>query len=149
MQAGFALVETVGWGRCFVEEAAGSWLTTLETTLRTEYGVTDATALTKLVDNHIGWAGNLAFNMGVYNLALAVGLAWVALAGASVARPLGGVPGDLAPHGGPGRCLDRGPGRLHRSGRTRPADARALPARIGEPCRGAGLTPRAIRLDRR
>ena len=89
MQAGFALVETVGWGRCFVEEAAGSWLTTLETTLRTEYGVTDATALTKLVDNHIGWAGNLAFNMGVYNLALAVGLAWVALAGASVARPLG------------------------------------------------------------
>ena len=89
MQAGFALVETLGWGRWFVDKAAGSWLTTLETTLRTEYGVTDATDLAKLVDNHVGWAGNLAFNIGVYNLALAVGLAWVARAGASVARPLG------------------------------------------------------------
>jgi hypothetical protein len=37
----------------------------------------------------IAWATPLAFNMGVYNLVLAIGLLWVAIAGSRVAASLG------------------------------------------------------------
>ena len=38
---------------------------------------------------YVTWASDLAINVGTYNLILAVGLAWVAIAGADVAGTLG------------------------------------------------------------
>ena len=70
----FAYRETLGWGRGFVERAAGAWID------RTDPQGTDA---------HIAWAKRLAFNMGVYNLVLAIGLAWTAVADAGVRGSLG------------------------------------------------------------
>jgi uncharacterized membrane protein len=66
LHVGFAYLETLGWGRWFVESAAGAWINPKD-----EPKVTDA---------HICWARHLAFNIGVYNLVLAIGLAWTAYA---------------------------------------------------------------------
>jgi uncharacterized membrane protein len=66
----FAYQETIGWGRKFVAKAAPSWTKGAD------------------VDAHIAWARELAFNVGAYNLMLAVGLAWTALTDAGMARPL-------------------------------------------------------------
>src|SRR6267142_3200115 len=41
-----------------------------------------------LAEAHIAWAEPLAFNVGVYNLLLAIGLAWTALADATIASSL-------------------------------------------------------------
>jgi uncharacterized membrane protein len=43
----------------------------------------------KSAEPYIAWAKDLAFNMGAYNFALAIGLAWVAVAGSAVAGSLG------------------------------------------------------------
>ena len=68
----FAYREMLGWGRGFVERAAGAWVD------RTDPQGTDA---------HIAWAKRLAFNMGVYNLVLAIGLAWTIVADAGARTP--------------------------------------------------------------
>jgi uncharacterized membrane protein len=79
LQATFAYKETVGWGRAFVDKAAPAWIEPRDPN----------------PDAHIAWARRLAFNMGIYNLVLAIGLAWiVALAwplvgDESLARSLG------------------------------------------------------------
>ncbi len=57
----FAYQETIGWTREFVAKAAPSWIEGLEDDNAKE---------------HIFWAKRLAFNVGAYNLMLAVGLAW-------------------------------------------------------------------------
>lgn len=57
----FAFIETVEWGPATVRKIAPSWLEGLSE---------DETARV------VGWAKRLAFNIGVYNLALALGLAW-------------------------------------------------------------------------
>ena len=62
----FAYMETIGWGRNFVETAAGSWI--------------DRAAPREVAEAHIEWARKLAFNIGIYNLVLAFGLAWTAWA---------------------------------------------------------------------
>lgn len=69
----FAYQETVGWGRKFVDKAAPAWTKSAGPN----------------VDAHIEWARNLAFNVGTYNLVLAIGLAWTVVADASMARSLG------------------------------------------------------------
>jgi uncharacterized membrane protein len=56
----FAYCETLGWGRPFVEKVAPSWISPADSH----------------VDKHIDWAQPLAFNIGSYNLVLALGLAW-------------------------------------------------------------------------
>ena len=73
LQTLFAFKETVGWGRKFVEKAAPAWINPKDPN----------------TDAHIEWARDLAFNMGIYNLVLAIGLAWTAVADASIARSLG------------------------------------------------------------
>ena len=71
----FAFCETQKWGRALVAKVAPSWL------------LDDAGR--PLPEEHIrsvvDWSSKLAFNMGAYNLMLAVGLAWVALRGAAFA----------------------------------------------------------------
>jgi len=57
----FAYKETLGWTREFVHKAAPSWIEGLDN---------------DLAKKHIFWATRLAFNVGAYNLMLAVGLAW-------------------------------------------------------------------------
>jgi uncharacterized membrane protein len=71
----FAWRESVGWSTGFVERVAPAW-------------VARAGGDAQL-DRAVDWAAPLAANMAAYNLALAVGLAWVALAGAAVAGTLG------------------------------------------------------------
>jgi uncharacterized membrane protein len=66
LHVGFAYLETLGWGRWFVELAAKSWINPNEAP--------------KVTETHISWAKRLAFNIGVYNLVLAIGLAWTAYA---------------------------------------------------------------------
>ena len=78
LQGYFAYQETLGWGPEFVADAAPAWV-----------GYLEAKDLTEETRQHIAWAENLADNMGVYNLVLAIGLAWVAIAGATVASSLG------------------------------------------------------------
>ncbi len=68
----FAYQEIVGWSPAFVRKAAGAWMR--------DPGADDA---------HVAWAANLAFNMGVYNLVLAVGLVWTAVADPGMASALG------------------------------------------------------------
>lgn len=68
---GFAWQETVGWGPKFVRTAAKAWMRDPQ------------------ADAHVAWARNLAFNMGIYNLMLAIGLAWTAAADQPVASSLG------------------------------------------------------------
>jgi uncharacterized membrane protein len=75
---GFAYIETFGWGLGLVQNIAPSWLEVTETV--------------QLAEQHIHWAKRLAFNIGVYNLMLAVGLAWTCRAfgiQSAMARPLG------------------------------------------------------------
>jgi uncharacterized membrane protein len=70
----FASKEMSDWGRPFVESAAASWIGPEDT------------------DAHIAWAAPLAFNMGSYNLLLALGLAvtaWAAAVKDPAARWLG------------------------------------------------------------
>jgi uncharacterized membrane protein len=78
LQGYFAYKETIGWGAPFVTSAAPAWVEHLP-----------AAQLPPETTAAITWATPLAFNMGVYNLVLAMGLLWVAVAGASVAASLG------------------------------------------------------------
>jgi uncharacterized membrane protein len=78
LQGIFAWKETIGWGREFVTRAAPAWT-----------GNLPVDQLPPETVAAINWATPLAFNIGIYNLALAIGLAWVAVAGASVAGSLG------------------------------------------------------------
>jgi uncharacterized membrane protein len=55
----FAFIETVGWKLDAVRRIAPSWVD----------GVKDA-------EVGVAWAKPLAFNIGIYNLVLALGLAW-------------------------------------------------------------------------
>jgi hypothetical protein len=73
VQAYFALKEIFGWGRKFVDKAAPAWIDPKDPN----------------TDAHIDWARHLARNMGVYNLVLAIGLAWTVFADASIAGSLG------------------------------------------------------------
>jgi uncharacterized membrane protein len=76
MHVWFAYKETMGWTREFVEMAAPSWIEGVER---------------DLADKHIDWARQLARNIGVYNLMLAVGLAWTSYAllqQSTIGRPL-------------------------------------------------------------
>jgi uncharacterized membrane protein len=70
----FAYSETLGWGPQFVGKVAPSW------------------GDPELNKEHISWAWRLAFNIGAYNLVLAVGLAWTCWAfctPSAMAGPLG------------------------------------------------------------
>src|SRR5262245_40739446 len=71
----FFYIEALTWGVPFVAKAAPSWRKTVGGTEKAE--------------PYVKWAADLAFNVGTYNLLLAVGLAWVAIAGADVAGTLG------------------------------------------------------------
>jgi hypothetical protein len=57
----FGYKEIRGWTWEFVKKAAPSWIEGLDN---------------DLAKKHIFWAKRLAFNVGAYNLMLAVGLAW-------------------------------------------------------------------------
>ena len=73
----FAFIETIKWGPATVRKIAPPWVEGIDTSL---------------VDAHIAWAKRLAFNVGVYNLLLAIGLAWTAVAyatDAAIASSLG------------------------------------------------------------
>jgi hypothetical protein len=72
-QGFFAYKETRGWGREFVAQAASVWIKPGDPN----------------TDAHIAWARDLAFNMGIYNLVLAIGLAWTVVADASIVHSLG------------------------------------------------------------
>jgi hypothetical protein len=63
-QVFFAYKEMSGWTRAFVANAAPGWIDPSDPN----------------TDGHIEWARQLAFNMGAYNLVLAVGLAWIVYA---------------------------------------------------------------------
>ncbi len=71
----FFYKEAIQWDVYFVRKAAPSWV-------EMDTGLGDAEA-------HVAWAKNLALNMGVYNLILAIGLAWLAIAGDEIAGSLG------------------------------------------------------------
>ena len=71
----FAYNETIGWNEAFVKKAAPSWI---------EHNDPEA-------KEHIKWAKRLAFNVGIYNLVLALGLvwtAWAAVADSNLQEPL-------------------------------------------------------------
>lgn len=78
LQCLFAYREVAGWNVGFVAKAAPAWVDHLP-----------AEKVPPKVVEHIHWAQQLAFNMGVYNLVLALGLVWVLVAGAAVAGTLG------------------------------------------------------------
>ena len=61
----FGYKEILGWTWEFVNKAAPSWIEGLDN---------------DLAKKHIFWAKRLAFNVGAYNLMLAVGLAWTCYA---------------------------------------------------------------------
>ena len=71
----FFYKEALTWDIPFVKTAAPSWIERIGG---------DEKALP-----YVTWASDLAINVGTYNLILAVGLAWVAIAGADVAGTLG------------------------------------------------------------
>ncbi len=71
----FFFKEALKWDVSFVQMAAPSWVERV--------GGRD-----KAIP-YVTWAAGLAFNVGTYNLVLAVGLAWVAIAGSDVASTLG------------------------------------------------------------
>ena len=74
---GFAYIETIGWRLGIVQKIAPSWLEGLEDSKSAE---------------HADWAKRLAFNIGVYNLMLGIGLGWTCWAFAiqsPMARALG------------------------------------------------------------
>lgn len=93
LQGYFAYKETVDWGPAFVKTAAPAWLKRRpEKELPAEQLMPEHLPACKLPPETIRaieWATPLAFNMGIYNLVLAIGLLWVAVAGASVAASLG------------------------------------------------------------
>ena len=66
----FAYLEAVRWAPETVRKIAPSWLE----------GLSDADAA-----KVVGWAKRLAFNIGIYNLVLALGLAWTCWAFATQA----------------------------------------------------------------
>jgi uncharacterized membrane protein len=70
----FAFKESIGWDVAFVNKAAPSW----------NLGLTLNEA-----SERVTWARHLAANVAAYNLALAAGLAWVAVVGAAVAGTMG------------------------------------------------------------
>lgn len=78
VQGYFAYKEAIGWGAAFVTSAAPAWT-----------GHLPVTQLPPETLAAITWATSLAFNMGIYNLVLAIGLLWLAVAGASMAGSLG------------------------------------------------------------
>jgi uncharacterized membrane protein len=78
VQGYFAYMETIAWGPKFVNSAAPAWT-----------GNLPLEQLPPETLAAITWATRLALNMGIYNLVLAMGLFWVAVAGASVAASLG------------------------------------------------------------
>jgi uncharacterized membrane protein len=72
----FAYKETLGWDDGTVQFIAPSWTEGVDK---------------KVLHAHVTWAKRLAFNIGAYNLLLAIGLAWTCVAYAhddSIARPL-------------------------------------------------------------
>lgn len=71
----FAFRETVGWSTGFVERVAPDWVQRSRN--HAEF------------DRQVDWAAPLAANLAAYNLALALGLFWLAWAGAAVAGTLG------------------------------------------------------------
>jgi uncharacterized membrane protein len=71
----FFYKEAIQWDVSFVKRVAPSWI---------EEDVSDEEAKT-----YVARAKNLAVNMGTYNLILAIGLAWLAIAGGDVAGSLG------------------------------------------------------------
>jgi uncharacterized membrane protein len=71
LHLGFAYQETFGWGPNFVRKAAPAWMREPD------------------AQSHVAWAQKLAFNIGVYNLVLAIGLAWTAASDASMTSSLG------------------------------------------------------------
>jgi uncharacterized membrane protein len=74
----FAYIETFGWGLPAVRKIAPSWLESFKDT--------------QAAEEHVDWAKRLAFNIGVYNLMLAIGLGWTCWAFATqapIARALG------------------------------------------------------------
>src|SRR5712691_647989 len=71
----FFYKEAVAWNIDFVEKVAPTWIT--------KYGGKEQAI------SHVKWATELAINFGTYNLVLAIGLGWVAVAGASVSGTLG------------------------------------------------------------
>jgi uncharacterized membrane protein len=71
----FAFIEILRWEPATVRRIAPSWLEGLN-----DIGLAEA---------HIAWAKPLAFNVGAYNLLLAVGLAWTALGDATIVSSLG------------------------------------------------------------
>ena len=75
VHVGFAVAEMVFWTGGFAAFATRRW------------PLKDDTPET--IARHIEWAAPLAQNVGAYNLALALGLAWVAAGGVSATRPLG------------------------------------------------------------
>ena len=72
---GFAFAEMARWKSGFAARATKRW------TLKTD--------TTATVGQHIEWSAPLALNVGAYNLALALGLAWVAAKGVAATRALG------------------------------------------------------------
>jgi len=71
----FAYSETRNWSRELVKNVAPKWLLDDEGQALPEERI-------RIV---VGWSSKLAFNMGMYNLMLAVGLAWVAIGGGAFA----------------------------------------------------------------
>ena len=69
----FGYIETFDWTPVRVKAIAPSWFE----------GLTAATA-----DNNVAWAQDLAFNIGVYNFMLALGLAWILIADPRLGRRL-------------------------------------------------------------
>ena len=77
LHVGFAYKETLGWGLPFVRKVAPSWVKDLDPTL---------------AEDRVSWAKQLAFNVGAYNLVLALGLGWTCwafLKQPNIAGPLG------------------------------------------------------------
>jgi hypothetical protein len=71
----FFYKEAIAWNVAFVKTAAPSWI--------------DRVGGNEVAGPYVTWAHDLAINMGTYNLVLAVGLGWIAIAGANVAGTLG------------------------------------------------------------
>src|SRR5690349_10378577 len=70
----FAFIETFRWEPATVRRIAPSWIE----------GFNDIS----LAEAHIAWAKPLAFNVGVYNLLLGIGLAWTAVGDATIVGSL-------------------------------------------------------------
>jgi uncharacterized membrane protein len=71
----FFYKEALSWDVAFVKKAAPTWI--------------QRVGGDESADPYVEWASDLAINVGTYNLVLALGLAWVAIAGTTVAGTLG------------------------------------------------------------